>query len=189
MILDFFKYYTPEYKGEDNLLFHSQGLYFQNPKNFNYPWDCTPPHITIPRTINTIEQVWNHISRNDPTAESKWQEICRRPRAEIKASFEKIFEQSFLHSRSRIGICSLSFIPDSELLWAHYSNSHSGYLLHFQINMKDYFTNPTLKHIATPIPVIYLRERKCWNFADYYNERLKFVYDYVRFKSHAWSYE
>lgn len=190
-ILDLFKYYSPKYGDEDNLSFHSKGLFFQKPANFNDPWDCTPPHINIPRSIHTIEKIYNFLARNNPTSAAHWKEIKgERSRSEIRRSLEEVFVKAFLHMRSTIGICSFSFIPDSELLWAHYTKSHFGYMLHFQINIpEDYNRHQDLKRIATPIPVIYQKERKVWNFTDYDSDRLKFVYDYVRLKSFAWSYE
>ncbi len=91
--------------------------------------------------------------------------------------------------RQRIGVFSLSFIPDNELMWAHYAISHSGYMLQFQIVPEDYFVNPTLKDIGIPIPVIYKKERTTLNIASYYSNREKRMYDLIRYKSEAWKYE
>jgi hypothetical protein len=110
-------------------------------------------------------------------------------RPEIKLLFDRLFKKAIEIQRSKIGIFSLSCIPDSELMWSHYASSHSGYMLHFQINIADYYADLSLKNIGVPVPVVYKGKRENWNLGTYYNDREKHVYNLVRFKSSAWKYE
>lgn len=191
-ILNLFKYYAPEYEGEDDLSFYSRkSIFFQKPEKFNDPWDCKAPQITVPRQINSLKEIWCALAKRAGSlyTEAEWQKIKNLPRSEIKKQFEKIFKTAFDEQRSRIGVFSLSSIPDSQLMWSHYARSHSGYVLHFQINLAEYYTNPNLKSVGVPIPVIYKTEREIWNLRDYYNNREKYVYNMMRFKSDVWAYE
>lgn len=83
----------------------------------------------------------------------------------------------------------MSFIPDSELMWSHYASSHSGYILHFQIVLEEYLSNPSFKDVGIPIPVIYKQKRSSLNIAAYYSNPEKHLFDLIHFKSDAWSYE
>lgn len=191
-ILNLFKYYASKFEGEDNLSFYSRGsIYFQKPEKFNDPWDCKAPQITIPRQINSLKNIWFalHKKKGLAFADAEWKKISALPRTEIKKQFEQMFRAAFEETRSKVGVFSLSFIPDSELLWAHYATAHSGYMLHFQIDITQYDVDPKLKNVATPIPVIYKDKREVWDLGNYYNNREKYVYDLIRFKSKAWSYE
>jgi hypothetical protein len=133
-VLDLFKYYTPKYKGEYNFSFDTQGtVYFQKPVKFNDPWDCKSPEISIPRQINQLKDIWFHWGRQESEhfAKNEWEKIKNKPRPEIKQLFCDLFKKALNIQRSKIGVFSLSFIPDSELMWSHYGESHTGYMLHF----------------------------------------------------------
>jgi len=191
-VLNLFKYYAPKYKGEYNLSFYSRGsIYFQIPKEFNDPWDCKAPHITIPRQINSLKDIWFNMAKQRGTdyVETEWQKIKNWPRTEIKLQFDKLFKEAIEKQRSKIGVFSLSFIPDSELMWSHYASSHSGYMLHFQINITQSCADLSLKNTGVLLPVKYIDKRTIWNLRTYYNNREKHIIDLVRFKSNAWEYE
>lgn len=191
-VLNLFKYYAPKYEDEDNTSFYSRGaIYFQQPIKFNDPWDCKAPQITIPRQINSLKDIWFNLAKQNGQdfAKTEWQKIRKLPRSEIKQLFDKLFKEAFEKQRSKIGVFSLSFIPDSELMWSHYADSHFGYMLHFQIDLALYYVDSSLKKVGIPIPMIYKGKREVWNLGNYYKNRENHVYDLVRFKSSAWEYE
>lgn len=191
-VLNLFKYYASKYKDEDNLSFYSRGaIYFQQPIKFNDPWDCKAPQITTHRQINSLKDIWFNLAKQNVSAlaETGWQKISKLPRTEIKLLLEKHFKEAFEKQRSKIGVFSLSFIPDNELMWSHYAHSHSGYMLHFQIDLDKYLVDSSLSEVGIPIPVIYKDKRDVWNLGNYYKNEKKHVYDLVRFKSNAWEYE
>ncbi len=121
--------------------------------------------------------------------ESEWEKISKLPRNEIKQRFYKFFKEAIEIQRSKVGVFSLSFVPDNELMWSHYADSHFGYMLHFQIDINEYLVDESLKDVGIPIPVIYKDKREIWDLENYYLSREKHVYDLIRFKSRAWEYE
>ncbi|MCP4373914.1 MAG: DUF2971 domain-containing protein [Deltaproteobacteria bacterium] len=191
-VLNLFKYYATKYKGEDNLSFYSEGsIYFQKPIKFNDPWDCELPQISIPRQKKTLKKFWLDLGKRKAPdfVKTEWQNIRNLPRTEIKRRVEELFKVALERLRSRIGVFSLSFIPDSELMWSHYASSHFGYMLHFQIDIAHYKADSSLMNVGIPIPVIYRDKMEVWNLANYETNRLRHYYDLVRFKSNAWAYE
>lgn len=187
-----FKYYAPKYKGEDNLSFYCKGsIYFQKPIEFNDPWDCKAPQITIPRQINSLKNIWFNMAKQNGSAfvETEWQNLKKLPDTEIQLRLGKIFKGSIEKRRSKIGVFCLSFIPDSELMWSHYASSHSGYMLHFQIDIAQCYADLSLKNIGRPFPVMYRDKREIWNLKTYSNNKTNHLYNLIRFKSNAWEYE
>lgn len=123
-------------------------------------------------------------------AKRGWQKIEKElTRNQIKQLFVKYFEEAFEKTRSRIGLFSLSFIPDCELMWSHYASSHSGYMLHFQIDIAQCLVDSSLKNVGFPIPVKYRDKREVWDLPDYFADRASHMYNLIRFKSKAWAYE
>ena len=78
-------------------------------------------------------------------AKTEWLKISKLTRTETQQRFVNLFKEGYEGLRSKIGVFSLSFIPDSELMWSHYAPSHSGYVLHFQIAPTTYYIDPSLK--------------------------------------------
>jgi len=191
-VLNLFKYYSPKYGSNDNLSFYTQGeLYFQQPIKFNDPWDCKSPPITISRQLNALRQLWVNLGDNNGHifTDNEWNKLNKLSRSEIKKYFSTLYQSAFDNQRARIGVFSLSFIPDSELMWSHYAKSHTGYMLHFQINLEEYMNTAGIETTGIPIPVVYKNTRQTWNMVNYYKDREKHMYDLVRYKSKAWEYE
>lgn len=192
-VLNLFKYYAPKYEGVDNLSFYSKrSIYFQKPKEFNDPWDCKAPPITIPRHINLLKDIWFNMTKqlSPAIAETGWQNIKEKfTRNQTKQLFDKYFKEVFENPRSKIGIFSLSFVPDCELMWSHYASSHTGYMLHFQIDTDQYYSDSSLKDVGIPIPVLYRNKREIWKIENYFADKIRHFNDLIRFKSNAWEYE
>ena len=192
MILNLFKYYPPKYQNTWNLAYYERGdIYFQQPAKFNDPWDCKVPNVSVPRQLKFLKDFLFYITENCGVDYSiaEWEKTKKLPRPEVRDKFKRIFERAVELLRSNMGVFSTSCIPDSELLWSHYGLSHKGYILHFEITLEEYDTNPSLKETGTPIPVIYVDKRPKWNLAAYYSNREKHICDLIKYKSSAWSYE
>jgi hypothetical protein len=192
-VLNVFKYYAPKHKDKDNLSFYSKrSIYFQKPTEFNDPWDCKAPEIKIPRHINSLKDIWFNLTKHQSRAfaEKGWQNIREKfTRNQTKQLFYKHFNEVFEKPRSKIGIFSLSFIPDCELMWSHYASSHTGYMLHFQIDPNQYFSDSSLKDVGIPTPVLYREKREIWKIENYFADKIRHFNDLIRFKSKAWEYE
>ncbi len=189
--LNLFKYYAPKYKGKDNLSFYNEGLlYFQKPAKFNDPWDCKAPQIKCPRGRKELNEIWSKLAirkgQDFTNAKRKNNDLSRSDESQLLVEH---FSKSYEALRSKIGVFSLSFIPDSELMWSHYASSHTGYMLHFQIDITQCETDSSLGDVGLLIPVIYRNKIEVWNLKDYDNNRLKYAYDLIKYKSKAWEYE
>ena len=174
------------------MAFYEKGqIYFQQPEKFNDPWDCKAPKIFFPRSKSFLKDFHYYLSKGykKNIVDAEWEKNEKLSRGEIREKYRLLFEKALENIRQKIGVFSLSFIPDSELMWSHYASSHSGYMLHFQIVLDEYFKNPVLKETGIPIPVIYKKTRPTLNIATYYSNRERHIYDLIRFKSEAWNYE
>lgn len=192
MKFDLFKYYNPTYDGKDNLAFYEKGqIYFQQPEKFNDPWDCKAPKISFSRQISFLKEFHYYISEGfeKSLVDAEWARNEKLSRTDIREKYKTLFKEALENIREKIGVFSMSFVPDSELMWSHYASSHSGYMLHFQIVLEDYFTNPVLKDFGIPVPVIYKKQRPNLSIASYMSNREKQIYDLIRYKSEAWKYE
>lgn len=148
MKLNLFKYYSSTYEGKDNLAFSEKGqIYFQQPEKFNDPWDCKAPKIFFPRSKSFLKEFHYYLSKgySKDLIDREWAKNEKLSRGKIRDKYRLLFGEALENIRRKIGVFSLSFIPDSELMWSHYASSHSGYMLHFQIAIDEYFTNPILK--------------------------------------------
>ncbi len=192
MKLQLFKYYSPKYKNTWNLAFYEKRkIFFQQPINFNDPWDCELPSLSIPSQQNLLKEVLFHITRPNGSEYSseEWERIKSLPSSQIKEKFRQLFEVAFKQLRTNIGVFSTSCIPDSELLWSHYCNGHKGYSLHFEIDLLEYNKSSKLSETAFFIPVEYTDSRREWNLEEYYCEKIKHIKNLIRYKSNAWKYE
>jgi len=190
--LNLFKYYKPKYNDVHNLSFYTEeSIYFQKPTEFNDPWDCKAPHITCPRGNKTLKDIWFKLAEqvSPAFAKAEWQKMQGLSRLKRSQQLVRRFKEAYEGLRSKIGVFSLSFIPDSELMWSHYASSHSGYILHFQIDINKCNFDFNSKSDITPVPVIYRKEREIWKLEDYYVNRKRYAYDLIRYKSKAWAYE
>lgn len=192
MKLHLFKYLSPKHEGSWNLAFHEKkSLFFQQPQNFNDPWDCAVPPLIVPRQINTLKEIYFKIKQNkeERCVNEGWNRLESLPKPDIIYHFKRLFKESFGQLRSKVGVFSTSTIPDSELLWSHYANCHSGYCLYFVIDVNEYFENSTRTSTPIPVPVIYKENIQKWHLKKYFTEREKYLYNLLRYKSKAWSYE
>jgi len=192
MVLNLFKYFSPYYNDELNLSFYTrQAIFFQNPIRFNDPWDCKAPQISIPRQINALEEIWYKMNRlnSKEFADSEWNRIKDLPRPEIQKRFLNFFYNAIDKQRSKIGVFSLSFVPDSELMWSHYASSHTGYAIHFQIDLAQSFNEVHPLEFGVFAPVEYKAKREQWSLHEYYQDREKCAFNLVRHKSKVWNYE
>jgi hypothetical protein len=188
--VDLFKYYAPEYDGQSNIAFHTKGsIYFQTPDKFNDPWDYKAPIITCPSDKRLVIEILSKLEKRGHLPTSVKQSIKGMSSDEISQWLVENFKESYEKLRSLMGVFSLSFIPDSELMWSHYASSHFGYMLHFQIDLDAFKTGSRIEGVGLPIPVIYSNEKEVWDLEDYDDVRKRYAYDLIRYKSEAWKYE
>jgi hypothetical protein len=91
-------------------------------------------------------------------------------------------------SLAGVGIISLSRDPWNVLMWSHYADKHTGFMVEFEI--KNEFTvaeDATLDKWLVPFPVIYVQDRpqiSYWDETE--DEEVDKIFTY---KSSVWKYE
>ena len=94
MKLQLFKYYSPKYKSTWNLAFYEKRkIFFQQPINFNDPWDCKLPSLSIPRQENSLKDILYHFTEQDGSnySSKEWERIKSLPGPQIKETL--VFSQ------------------------------------------------------------------------------------------------
>jgi hypothetical protein len=151
-------------------------LWFSAPTSFNDPFDCQ----INDQTEWTDELLLDYVTR---TAAVNKEDID--PQLVIQTnklnpgSFSKYFTKKFKQTLSTIGVTCFLQRPDNLLLWAHYSASHTGVCLKFDIT-----EDPEL--FALTFAVKYSDEYPSF---DYLKERDKLVTKAILTKSSHWKYE
>jgi len=110
------------------LLNHS--LWFSDSENFNDPYDCRV-HIDF---NNSEAEIQAYHERNGATPDAA--KIAAKSTIEKPNDYKKIFNDKISKAISKSGICCFSENKDSILMWSHYSDSHKGVCLKFDI-LKD----------------------------------------------------
>jgi len=145
-------------------------VWFDNPSNFNDPFDCAP--APSQRTPEEIESVLQRVINNTNNIS-----ITDAQRLEVKNKYESDPEEAikiidYLSSRpeyvtafmSGYIVYCLAKNPLIRLMWSHYANNHAGFAVEFDVT-KNLNKDPRLRtdeEFETelgPLPVIYQRER------------------------------
>jgi Protein of unknown function (DUF2971) len=158
-------------------IFIKNQLMFPSPPVFNDPFDCQLKPVTN-FTERQFEKYLNEQIKNGNTDESKAEIIKKNLSLNEK---KKIVETSItdnLKSKGVLCLCA-NEKPDNLLLWSHYSDSHKGICLKFDMNKDlDFFT--------TPLNVIYSDDYPQY---DHFTEQEKVVDKMIKTKSNHWCYE
>ncbi len=86
------------------------------------------------------------------------------------------------HLDSQFGVLSLSEVPNSLLMWAHYATTHSGFLVALDSE------HPSFQHLGSPRPVRYTARRPILN-ASSEVALIKSLLKMQFVKSRDWAYE
>jgi Protein of unknown function (DUF2971) len=151
-------------------------LWFAAPTSFNDPFDCQ----INDQTTWTDENIREYVSRTaQATGQQTDSELIVRINREKPGSFNEFFTEIFKKILSNIGVTRFLQRPDNLLLWAHYSASHTGVCLKFDITEDPEFFGLTF-------PVKYSNEYPKF---DYLTEREGLTKKAILTKSKHWEYE
>jgi hypothetical protein len=160
-------------------------LYFSNPARFNDPWDCQP-HYNADAALDAqlreklVEQyiriTRSHGAHGAPVPEDEIQQRAQRYRNDPNFLRGKIdeFSADFWGQIDRCWrIYCLSTHPNSELMWAHYAESHKGICLEFASRSPLFFQALKIAIFdmadddAAQLMVL-LTKSKAWEYEDEY---------------------
>ena len=149
-------------------------LWFSPPTSFNDPFDCQINDQTIWTDDNIREYVSKNAIEQNINVEDIINENKKNPR-----SFNLFFTKNLKQLLAKQGVSCFLPTPKNLLLWAHYSDSHKGVCLKFDIT-KD----PQL--FSLTFNVLYSKDYPKF---DYLQDRKKLVDMTMRTKSNHWKYE
>lgn len=151
-------------------------LWFAAPTSFNDPFDCQINDQTQ-WTDDTIREYVAQTSQ--ATGQQVDPEEVVLKNRQFPGSFNKFFTDKFKKLLSKKGVACFLPNPNNLLLWAHYSASHTGVCLKFDITK-----HPDL--FALTFVVKYSQD---YPHFDYLTERDQLVKKAMLTKSNHWKYE
>ena len=155
-------------------IFKKSELWFASPKTFNDPFDCQ----IISKTNNSIQEIKDFISENDKTISNnqsnslakEWYDKPSELHIIVNRAIKKIFNES--------GVCCFAGSNDNILMWSHYTVSHKGICMTF-----DLIADPNL--FIIPLKVVYDD-----NYPHYNHLRdNSTILNLFQTKAKCWSYE
>lgn len=168
-----FKYRTID---STKKILDNNSLWFSSPNEFNDPFDCQ----IIPNTNNTLDEIESFLRNNsDGRIDENGIKNLAKETFETPGKWKEIIEQTFDKILNKSGVCCFTKDEKNLLMWSHYTDSHKGICLKFDIlKDPDFF--------IYPLPVNYRNDYPDYN---HLGNRQTLVNDIVLSKSNDWSYE
>ena len=112
---------------DDSLI--NRRLYFNNPQNFNDPFDCN----FILETDCSAQEKTNYITTNMTGQGFSQDQIDAEVNRLLNnnGAWDQLVNSGKDRFLSKIGVCCFSKTDENPLLWAHYSDKHKGVCLVF----------------------------------------------------------
>lgn len=161
-------------------------LYFSNPAEFNDPFDGQIPmkwgEMTYQDCFDANYKLFNSMRGNLNISEDKFLDFVKTQTDSKKFYHPETVKNEDVESwNNRIGLCSFSEIPNNDLMWSHYADSHKGFCLGFDCNL---LLTPLLFDYLEPIDYVDQFPISNWN----QDSTTRF---YKRFftKNKKWEYE
>ncbi|MBI3719108.1 MAG: DUF2971 domain-containing protein [Sphingobacteriales bacterium] len=185
-----------KYRGDWNNSYHrkvitEQSLWFASPKELNDEYDIRTPikfdisEIENPIFFEKLKQYYLDSNPGKGFTERDLNVICENKLDEIRQNPTQYFEKNYRDLRSgpiyeRVGLFSCTSDELNELMWAHYGNSNTGFVVGFD-------TVELSRNLYCSIgPVKYSDEVPVHSFI---TPRVEGDFDSLFLKSRKWSYE
>lgn len=159
---------------------------FSNPENFNDPWDCKP---TFSRSILDDPAVYQRyvdyaidIQRRhfgiDESEEQRQRTVLASDREFMEARIDELSAAMHEAILKDYRVYCMATKPDTFLMWAHYSRSHSGICLGFDTHSELFCGALRVSYLASYPKIDFSSE-----------DEVKLLHDTLLVKSTHWSYE
>jgi hypothetical protein len=131
----------------------NQTIYFNSPRNFNDPYDCSvTPTIQIP-TDADVESIRNKFLREATIGSSVFEQIqsatTERLREMFMNSAKDVAAKKVKEFSARGGVSCFSEGCDDLLMWGHYGGNYGGFCLEFDTS---YFSKLQKVQYSTSMP-------------------------------------
>lgn len=165
--------YRPNNTFTDDI-FQSQALYFPYPTQLNDPFDCQiQPVSCTPAEVTAFVQQHN-AGKSNSEIRATVAEATKSP-----AAFRHSINESMRKFINKVGVCSFTTNFDNLLMWAHYTESHKGLCLGFDVTQApDLFTIPLKVQYAPTYPVY-----------NHLTDSMQMANKVLAAKSDHWTYE
>ena len=114
-------------------------LFFNNPQNFNDPFDCNfllETHCSAQEKTEYIMNSMNGQGFSQEQIDEAVNKVLNNPN-----SWDNLINDAKERFLNRIGVCCFSKTNENPLLWAHYSDKHKGVCLVFDTSRSpDFFS-------------------------------------------------
>lgn len=159
----------------DNILINDE-LWFSKPVGFNDPFDC---QITIDNN-NSQAEIEDFVRENlSPRPPQNAISGMASNMVNNPALWDKMVNDAVDDKIGNSGICCFAGNQDNLLLWAHYTDSHKGICLKF-----DLLADPAF--FITPLKVIYQGNYPVYNHLRNQKDLIDLL---VKTKGNVWAYE
>ncbi|MGZ8191312.1 MAG: DUF2971 domain-containing protein [Methylococcaceae bacterium] len=133
---------------------------FTHPKHFNDPFDCHPEVDVEAMTKSTSEddaffkRMAIRLNLSPEQMDEEKPKLIENLARQFFSNFSEIIN-------ANIGICCLSRNPLNLLMWAHYANNHTGFVIEFSIPhiSQSSWTSTEDIDSLNSFPVVYKKEK------------------------------
>ncbi|SBT14476.1 DUF2971 domain-containing protein [Vibrio celticus] len=140
-----FKYKYVPYGDGAKAIINDATMKFTDPIDFNDPFDCSPSYMVgdFNELMKINQEAYKNAGRDlNLSPAQRIQE-----KGKMKARLQKALEDGSWKRtlQNSIGICSMTTKPCNLLMWAHYSNNHTGIVFEFSnvfpkmVDLKEFY--------------------------------------------------
>jgi len=162
---------------------------FSDPFSFNDPFDCQP--VVLPATVAgysakrpDIEAALGHVALSPAKRHLANQRVNNRLGSYMR---EGGLLKDMMGSMN-VSICCLSSDPSNILMWSHYAEFHSGFVVEFRVPLTKE-TSFLKEARLCPLPVRYTDDRPVLDVCDVDLEPAKLLDTVILSKARQWEYE
>jgi hypothetical protein len=156
-------------------IFETSKLWFSNPSDFNDPFDCQ----VIVDTKNSEDEIANFLKQNALGMSSVDVKKFSRLWSKNPTEWNKIVSNKIHKSANEKGVCTFASNNNNILIWSHYTNSHKGICLKFDILADTNF-------FSVPFHVQYSKDYPYYNHLKDNSQLVKYL---MQTKADIWQYE
>jgi hypothetical protein len=117
-------------------LFSTGSIYLPSPSALNDPFECRPRftfHGTREQVIETFTKLFGKLEGLPPQEAAKRAMAAYAEGHHANPAAWTAFRTDLINILAgQIGMCCLSRVPDSILMWSHYASEHTGYCIEFE---------------------------------------------------------
>ena len=167
------------------MLLENMTVMAKNPTEFNDPYDCDLELLhfgsaSVEKLKKSIKNFNSNLSRNEKHKIINYKNLTDEKVIEVYKNFV------FPNFAKTIGVACFSEKGDIPLMWSHYTRSHRGICIGFDLTKLYFSLRSSKKNELALIKVDYTNEFKS---LDYFKDYNTAIYHWVMTKSDIWSYE